>query len=151
MEKNKLRDAAIGVGDITFQLLTSCQEKEERFAKRLQISRPEFRCLRCFRSDRQLNIKEIIERMHLSGSRLTRILDELERKGYIIRAFDPKDRRSSTVTLTNKGLELVQKIEKNYIEIHEEILKGVPEEMHEPLIKGMIRLASSLNSWLKKS
>jgi len=151
MTSESLKKSATDLADVTFDLLVSCQEKEERFARWYNLSRPEFRCLRCFREEQQLGIKAIIQRLRLSGSRLTRILHDLEQKKYIRRVFDSKDRRSITVMLTPRGKEIVQQIECTYTQIHEEILGDVPSELHEPLIHSMARLMSAINLWLKNS
>lgn len=147
----ELKKAAAGIAEITFTLLMSCQEKEERFAKRIGLTRSEFRCLRFFGNEKKINIKTLVERMNVSGSRLTRVLDDLERKGFIKRSFDLKDRRSITIVLTKNGEKLITKMDDSYIQIHEEIMADIPKELREPLINGMKRLADSLNSWLKTS
>lgn len=141
---------AAEIADLTFKLLWNCQEKEERLAQQFGISVPEFRTLRVFRSDPQLHVKELIERVNLSGSRLSRILESLEEKGFLTRSIDPDDRRGIVVTLTKKGSTMSKNLEERYVQIHEEILEGIPNELHEPLIQGLNKLLSSLERWLKE-
>jgi DNA-binding MarR family transcriptional regulator len=45
----------------------------------------------------------LADRMRFSGTMLTQIIDELERKGLVARARNPADRRSYTVTMTAEG------------------------------------------------
>ncbi len=141
--------AAKRIAELTFELLANCHEKEERLAAQLNISGPQFRLLRYFRGEKRLPIKALVERMHLSGSRLTRILDSLEENGYLYRSIDPSDRRVITVTLSKKGIELSQALEENYLNFHKEILKDIPKEIQEPMIQGMQNMLSSLSRWLK--
>lgn len=141
---------AAEVADLTFKLLWNCQEKEERLAQQFGISVPEFRTLRVFRSDPQLHVKELIERVNLSGSRLSRILESLEEKGFLTRSIDPDDRRGIVVRLTKKGSTMSNNLEKRYVQIHEEILEGIPDEWHEPLIRGLNKMLLSLERWLKE-
>lgn len=148
MSTNQTHIAAAEIAEVTFQLLASCQEKEERFAEQLKITVSEFRCLRAFRGEKHLPVKTLVERVKLSGSRLTRILNDLEENGFISRSIDVKDRRGITVVLSKKGLDLTKKLEERYLEIHEEILHGIPVEMHEPLISGLNNMLVSLESWL---
>lgn len=143
--------AAAEIADLTFKLLSNCQEKEERLAQQFGISVPEFRTLRVFRADRQLHVKELVERVNLSGSRLSRILESLEERGLLIRSIAGDDRRSIMVTLTKTGTAMVRHLEESYVQIHEEILEGIPEELHEPLIQGLNKMLSSLERWLKES
>lgn len=142
--------AAAEIAELTFKLLSNCQEKEERLAQQFSISVPEFRTLRVFRTDRQLQVKELLERVNLSGSRLSRILESLEERGFLTRSIDPDDRRSIVVTLTKKGSTMAKNLEERYIQIHEEILEGIPEELHEPLMQGLNKMLSSLERWLKE-
>jgi DNA-binding MarR family transcriptional regulator len=142
------KKAASEIAELTFQLLAGCQEKEERFAEQLKIHVSEFRCIRAFRGDRSLPVKTLVERNNLSGSRLTRILGSLEKRGYLQRTIDLNDRRSITVILTKKGIELAAKLEERYIQIHEEILNGIPKDVHGPLIAGLHNMLSSLQGWL---
>lgn len=140
--------AAAEIAELTFQLLADCQEKEERFAEQLRITTSEFRCVRAFRGEKSLPVKTLVERVNLSGSRLTRILSSLEKNGYLQRSIDLHDRRSITVVLTRKGIELSERLESRYLKMHEEILAGIPAEMRAPLITGLHNMLRSVQSWL---
>jgi DNA-binding MarR family transcriptional regulator len=137
------------IAELTFDLLANCQEKEERLAEQLKISVPEFRLVRIFRGEKKIPIKTLVERINLSGSRLTRILDSLEKNGYLARSIDPTDRRVITVTLSKKGIDLSGKLEENYIKFHEGILKDIPKELHAPMMQGMQNMLTSLQVWLR--
>jgi DNA-binding MarR family transcriptional regulator len=52
-----------------------------------------------FNTNEVVNNKLIAERMNLSPSRLTRIIDGLVQKGYITREINPSDRRNMKVAL----------------------------------------------------
>jgi DNA-binding MarR family transcriptional regulator len=151
MSETRPKNAAAELAELTFQLLADCQHKEERIAEQLKITVSEFRCLRAFRGEKHLQVKHLIERIQLSGSRLTRILEALEEHGYVTRTIDPKDRRSITVTLTKKGIALSATLEKRYLQIHEEILDGIPRKMHGVLLGGLHNMLTSLQGWLRAS
>lgn len=138
------------LANLTFNLLANCQEKEIRLAELHHLTQAEFRCLRLFGTDENLNNKQIAERMKLSPSRLTRIIDGLVKKGYINREIDPNDRRNMRVTLSRKGKQLVRQLNKAYIDIHNEILEDIDVSQHEPLITAMDHLLTALENWLKK-
>ena len=59
------------LADLTFSLLARCQEKVARLAEEHILHQSEFKCLRLFGLDENLNNKEIAKRMILSPSRLT--------------------------------------------------------------------------------
>ncbi len=138
------------LADLTFNLLASCQEKEVRLAEQYGLTQAEFRCLRLFNADESLNNKQIAERMSLSPSRLTRIIDGLVKKEYILREIDNSDRRNMKVSLSKKGVLLVQLLNQAYLDIHKEILEDIDEQQHKPLINAMTNLLSALEKWISK-
>jgi len=148
METNS---TASRLANLTFSLLANCQEKEVHLAELHGLTQAEFRCLRLFGTDESLNNKTIAERMNLSPSRLTRIIDGLVKKKYIRRDIDPNDRRNMKVNLSKKGKALVQQLNKAYVDIHEEILMDIDPSQHEQLIIAMTHLLEALEKWLEKT
>jgi len=151
MADNNNNSDASKLADLTFQLLSQCLEKEHRLAEQHGLTQAEFRCLRFFGTTECLNNKQIAERMGLSPSRLTRIIDGLVKKQYMEREIEPNDRRNMRVTLSNKGVHLVKQLNSDYINIHREILDEIDEEQHEPLITAMNHFLSGLQNWAAKS
>ena len=147
METNQ---TAEHLANLTFNLLAQCQEKEVRLANNHHLTQAEFRCLRLFDTDESVNNKKIAERMNLSPSRLTRIIDGLVEKGYINREIDPNDRRNMRVMLSRRGRQLVNQLNRAYVDIHNEILEEIDSQQHEPLITAMQHLLEALEGWLKK-
>jgi DNA-binding MarR family transcriptional regulator len=157
-EKNPVRvksevkaNQAKELADLTFQLLANCQEKEARLAEQYRLTQAEFRCLRLFGKTETLNNKTIAERMNLSPSRLTRIIDGLVTKNYMLREIDTKDRRNMRVSLSHQGTIIVQKLNAAYINIHKEILEDIEEPQHDPLINAMTQLLTALEKWIAKT
>ena len=139
------------LADLTFNLLANCQEKENRLAIQYGLTQAEFRCLRLFNAEETLNNKHIAERMNLSPSRLTRIIDGLVNKGYMSREIEPHDRRNMRVALSEKGVEIVKRLNDAYLGIHKEILSEIEEEQHSPLISAMTQLLSALEKWIART
>jgi len=142
---------ATQLADLTFKLLANCQEKEARLAEQYGLTQAEFRCLRLFGTKESSNNKAIAERMNLSPSRLTRIIDGLVKKTYMIREIDSDDRRNMRVTLSKQGIEIVHRLNNAYIGIHKEILDEIEEPQHKPLITAMTHLLSGLEKWIAKT
>ena len=141
---------AVQLADLTFKLLANCQEKEARLAEQQGLTQAEFRCLRLFGTEESSNNKQIAKRMNLSPSRLTRIIDGLVRKNYLIREIDPNDRRNMKVTLSRQGVLIVQQLNNAYVNIHKEILTDIDQVQHKPLITAMTHLLSALEKWIAK-
>lgn len=136
------------LAELTYKLLTNCLEKEDRLAESYSLTQAEFRCLRLFNEGEIINNKTISERMKLSPSRLTRIIDGLVEKGYIERTVEPNDRRNMRVTLSVHGVEIVKKLNEAYINIHRQILDNIDSKEQLPLIEAMKTLLVSLEKWI---
>ena len=151
MYEEEIEMTAKNLADLTFKLLASCHEKEERLAKSHNLTQAEFRCLKSIQEGEIINNREISSRLKLSASRLTRIIDGLVQKGYVVREIDPADRRNMRLSLSPRGVEFVRKMNENYVEIHKEILKNIEENQHRPLITAMTQLLTALEKWIAKS
>jgi DNA-binding MarR family transcriptional regulator len=151
LNKEKISENAGMLAELTFNLLATCQEKESRLAEQYGLTQAEFRCLRSFGTEDNFNNKSIAGRMNLSPSRLTRIIDRLVKKDYIIREINNTDRRNMCVCLSSKGIRIVELLNKSYIDIHQEILENIDESQHSPLIEAMTNLLSALNKWVAKA
>lgn len=151
MYEEEIEMTAKNLADLTFKLLASCHEKEERLAKSHNLTQAEFRCLKSIQEGEIINNREISSRLKLSASRLTRIIDGLVQKGYVVREIDPADRRNMRLSLSPRGVEFVRKMNEDYVEIHKEILKNIEENQHRPLITAMTQLLTALEKWIAKS
>lgn len=148
MKKQELHDDAVQLAELTFNLLEGCHEKELRMAEKHGLTPAEFRCLRIFSLTEKSSNKEIAERMNLSPSRLSRVLDGLVQKGYMTRRIDAEDRRNMQVSLSKKGVQVVENLNIDYTKIHEEILANIDQSQHKNLIRGMSQLLTALNQWM---
>ncbi|WP_410510004.1 MarR family transcriptional regulator [Methanosarcina hadiensis] len=63
----------------------------------------------------------------MEKSSLTRMVDDLEKKGIVFRKTDPEDRRKVLVSLTEKGLDCYNRLSLITTEMAEELLQFVDE------------------------
>jgi DNA-binding MarR family transcriptional regulator len=101
-------------------------------------------------SEESLNNKDVAEIMNLSPSRITRIMDGLVKKGYMLREIDKVDRRNMRIALSKRGKNLTTRLNNAFIDIHKEILEEIEISQHEPLLIAMENLHSAIERWLKK-
>jgi len=144
-------DNAEHLANLIFEMLPICQKKQEELAEEHGLFHTEFKCLRLFELDESMNNKEIAERMNLSPSRLTRIMDGLVKKGYMKREIDGSDRRNMKLSLSRRGKILTNKVNDAYTDIHAEILKEIEVDKHESLINSIEHLHISVENWLNKN
>src|ERR1700742_2086146 len=81
-----------------------------------RLSRPSFLVLDALDSaeDHALGQRELIDRVRRTSGSLSVRLTRLERAGLVERRPDPENRRSQTVTLTDRGATLVQAARPDY-------------------------------------
>lgn len=73
--------------------------------------------------------------MHLSGPSITNILNGLEEKGCIARIPRKEDHRSMSITVTEKGEELIYKIRNVFFEAEQQLQKKMTQDEIEGLKK----------------
>ncbi|RJO65470.1 MAG: MarR family transcriptional regulator [Candidatus Omnitrophota bacterium] len=75
-----------------------------------KITLPQFLVLEFLFLNRESKMKDLALAMHVSTAAMTGIVDRIVRDSYVVRIFDPKDRRIIKIKLTSQGAELVKRI-----------------------------------------
>ncbi|MBI5083603.1 MAG: MarR family transcriptional regulator [Acidobacteria bacterium] len=88
--------------------------------KQRGLSPPQFNVLRILRGARPepLTCGEISSRMITRDSDVTRLLDRLERQGWISRSRQQLDRRVVRVSITASGLALLKSLDEPVLALH---------------------------------
>lgn len=133
-----------------FDVADSCQLKLERTAESLKLTFSEFKLIRAMRDNRMLRAGELAQRMQLSSSRLTRILDGLVKKGLARREVGPRDRRVIEVTLTPEGEKVQADLREAWLQAHEDVVELLPAEERESVVLGMTKLSQAAKEWSKR-
>jgi DNA-binding MarR family transcriptional regulator len=94
-----------------------------------------------------LTMKSLAEKMHLSISTITRVLEPLVRKGYVERTEDPDDRRIRHISLSNSGKQVYQQSWENVIRSEKIILEHFPPEHRDLLIELLQKLNKAVSYW----
>ncbi len=98
------------------------------FCDSINLTPTEFRCLRYLLKEHFLQVKELALEMGLAPSRVTNLLNSLEKKGYILRTISDKDRRIININLTNEGKSFTKNVQDKYVKFHEDILLCVDDK-----------------------
>ncbi|HEY2440253.1 MAG TPA: MarR family transcriptional regulator [Solirubrobacteraceae bacterium] len=117
-------------------------ELEEALAEH-RLTRPSFQVLDALEQaeGHTLNQRDLVGRVRRTSGTLSVRLGRLERAHLIEREPDPDNRRSVTVTLTERGEKLVLAARPAYAERAQRLLAGLPEG-------AAGALGEQLNSWL---
>jgi len=96
--------------ELILALKRKCQRNEEEIQEELGLSQAEFNALIILDEGQELSGCEFAERMALSPSRGSRVLDKLVTDGYVKTAPGSADRRAIVIALTPKGRRAKQRI-----------------------------------------
>lgn len=86
-------------------------EDENQIRTLCNVSLAEYKAILEINSTERITCNVLSEKMGLSVSRGSRIIDNLVRKGYLLRMENPEDRRSFVLSLSSKGAEIKKQIE----------------------------------------
>ncbi|CAE6899968.1 MarR family winged helix-turn-helix transcriptional regulator [Vibrio alginolyticus] len=76
----------------------------------------------------RLTPSALIDSMMLTSGAMTNRLDKLEKKGLISREHSKEDRRSVTVELTSEGLQLIDNLILEHVEVQHDFIRGLSDE-----------------------
>lgn len=99
-----------------------------------------------YREGDGLRQNELAEKLGLEGTSVVRVLDSLERDGYVRRQEDERDRRAKRIFLTDSGRVLAERTLAIFASVRAELLHGV-----DPLdIEATERLLVAMSDTLAK-
>ena len=93
----------------------------KRTLKNYPINATEFSVMEFLYSKGEKSIQEIRDRILLASSSATYVVDNLEKKGYVIRKISQKDKRVTYIRLTETGMKLIDDIFPTHKRIFEKI------------------------------
>lgn len=94
-----------------------------------------------------LTVGVLAEKMYLSISTITRVVDQLVKKGYVIREQDTNDGRVYFNKMTKSGEEVYLKSWDNIFKSEKAILDNFDSEQKELLIDFLKKLNKSVSEW----
>lgn len=80
----------------------------------------------------------------------TRALSSLEKKGYLTRRRDEKDRRQNRIYATERALETGPEVLEELLRLNGELLDGIPEEEQRILYRALLRMEQNLGTIKKR-
>lgn len=94
------------------QLKTRCVKNELQMMDETDLSPAEYNAILALERGEKVCGNDLSQKMSLSPSRASRVIDKLVRNGYLERENDAVDRRRCTISLADKGIKVKRKIEK---------------------------------------
>ena len=112
--------------------LTGCRLKQFIVAKLRQMEVPltpeQFILIDLLWNQGSMSQQQLADQMQKDKNSVTKLVDALERKGFVVREQNRQDRRSNTLVLTEKAEGLKSGAKQKGISILDEMLIGISEE-----------------------
>ena len=103
--------------------------------------------LRALHEEGPLAMGELASEQRVSVSTMTRVIDQLVRKGLAVRASDPSDRRLCRVVPTRAGGALWNTIEQELTENDAAVLRTLSPSERETVIRVIGQLSEAVDHW----
>lgn len=96
--------------ELIYDLKKKCIQGDEAFFNSLDISQAEYNMFLCLRDCKHFNSYSVAEKMQLSLSRVSRIIDKMVNKEYLTRSTNKTDRRAIDIKMTPQGKDVMARI-----------------------------------------
>lgn len=120
---------------------SSTADDVERFRELSDFTPVEINLLSMAGSRKDMLLREFLEIMKIPKSTLTSIINRLEKKSYLKRIINPRDKRSFGLELTEKGERFSELYVMYQSEMGSKILKGLDQEEQQQLLHLLKKIA----------
>lgn len=118
----------------------------DHLLKEFNLTRYEWLVLACLKHAPELSSQRYIrEYIGIDDSYLTKVLDKLEARHYIIKTISPKDRRLRLIQVNPKQKKEIKKIFAKLDKINDIVLSALPSKEQKLLIQSLQKIYDSLN------
>jgi DNA-binding MarR family transcriptional regulator len=93
------------ISELVHKLSLKCINRDEQIRGKQDLSPSEYRAVLALEPGEVLSATLFADKLHLSVSRSSRVINKLEQDGYIKVIKSSLDKRSISITLTEKGAE----------------------------------------------
>ena len=130
--------------------LTGCKLKQFIASKLRQMEVPltpeQFILIDLLWNQGSMSQQQLADQMQKDKNSVTKLVDALERKGFVVRKQNRQDRRSNTLVLTEKAEGLKHGAKQKGISILDEMLVGISEEELRSFLETLHKLNRNMTS-----
>lgn len=129
--------------------LTGCKLKQFIAAKLRQADVPltpeQFMLIDLLWNHGEMSQQQLADMMQKDKNSVTKLVDAIERKGFVVRKQNVHDRRSNTLVLTDKANLLKHVAKQKGISILDEMLKGIGEDELKSFLETLHKLNANMD------
>lgn len=113
--------------------------------KELEISSGQYDFFLVIAQNEGINQKELGDRLYVEKSTTAKAVQYLKTKGYICKKQDKRDKRNSSLYLTEKGRQVSGTVESVFSEILDIFSKDIPESVIDETIQVLKKVIDNLH------
>ena len=121
----------------------------DRRARSMGLPRAQWLAVGALRRHPGINQAQLADMLDVEPITVTRILDRLEKAGWIERRMDASDRRANRLYLTDRMNDTMARIRALALDTRREIFSGIDEQDHEALLRILKHVKRNLCEALK--
>ncbi|MCF7912779.1 MAG: MarR family transcriptional regulator [Candidatus Cloacimonetes bacterium] len=133
------------------ELNTLCVKRESMTRKQLSLGRIECDLLQYLHDlNTAICMNDIAEKLNVSHSRITRLIDTLVEKGLVQRFPSRRDRRSWLAKITDKGKRTAGESVNDLVSIQKKLIEKFPSENMEEIFNHVMIYLTTYNEVLRE-
>ena len=129
--------------------LTGCKLKQFLASKLKHMGVPltpeQFMLIDLLWNHGEMSQQQLADMMHEDKNSVTKLVDAIERKGFVVRRQNKNDRRSNTLVLTEKANQLKPGAKQKGISILDQMLEGINENELRMFLETLRKLNVNMN------
>jgi DNA-binding MarR family transcriptional regulator len=110
----------------------------------MDLSLVEFIAIKRIYSSADISVQQLGSALNFTKSGATRVINRLEKKGYVSRVSSKEDGRVCCVSVTEKGKDTLLQITKNYSEYLDDVLKSLEPACIDQIRSSLMMLLASV-------
>ena len=138
------------LGRLIYMATIAVKKYLESRLKPYGLTVEQFQVMRSLEGGRGMVQNEICEVVAKSPANMTRILDRLEKKGYLERRGNPEDRRSSLVFLMEEGIQLMDRVKSEISDFEDKVTRGLTDGQLQDLKDGLKKIQSNVYEMIEE-
>lgn len=129
--------------------LTGCKLKQFLASKLKHMGVPltpeQFMLIDLLWNHGEMSQQQLADMMHKDKNSVTKLVDAIERKGFVVRRQNKNDRRSNTLVLTERANQLKPGAKQKGISILDQMLEGINENELRMFLETLRKLNVNMN------
>jgi len=132
------------ITELVTRIKCKCVECDEIIREAADLTPAEYKVICSIECDEKVNGTDFANKIGLSISRSSRIIDKMSKDEYLTVQKNSSDRRSIYIMLTPKSMALKKEIEESHTECSDKIFNSLEEDECKSIITSLEQLLSVL-------